>query len=203
NHALKFEKTGGDPLTQQARSIVSINFIKSDIEKVEDNTELIHNFENVDFSLEQYVLSRTMMVSRIATNQKDTFLCSIIAASTLFRYAIETFLQKRYPSNPDVLKETLLTKKNVMLSIQFNLVPRTIKGLNLLPHERSNDNPFQPLQKTKIWRILDRLTKRAYLEKEGWKIIMDMTKMRVRNRLGELVSKATRICDKPEQPSSK
>ena len=78
-------------LTQQAKSIVTINFISSDIEKVEDNTALIHNFENVDFSFDQYVLSRTMMVSRIATNQKDTYLCSIIAASVSFYWSFAIF----------------------------------------------------------------------------------------------------------------
>ena len=71
-------------LTQKAIAIVSINFISSGISEVEDNTALIHKYENVDFSLEQYVLSRTMMVSRMATNQKDTYLCSIISASVSF-----------------------------------------------------------------------------------------------------------------------
>jgi len=64
-----------------------------------------------------------------------------------------------------------------MLSIQFNLVPRTIQGLNLLTHERSNDKPFRLLQKTKITRIFDRLTEKAYAEAEGWKIIIEMTRM--------------------------
>ena len=178
-------------LTQQASSIVSINFISSDISEVEDNTALVHNYEDVDFSLEQYLLSRTVMVSKMATNQKDTFLCAIIATSvsdnflqydfnvieTLFRFTIKTFLQTQFPSNPDVLKNTLLTKMNVMLSIQFNLLPRTIQGLNLLEHERSRDNPFQLFQRTKINRIFDRLTNKAYLEEEGWKIIIHMTKL--------------------------
>ena len=68
-------------ITQDANSIVSINFVSSGIQEVEDNTSLIQNYENVDFSLDQLVLSRTLMVSRTASDQKDTFLCTIFAAS--------------------------------------------------------------------------------------------------------------------------
>ena len=119
------------------------------------------------------------MITRTTFDQKSTYLCTIFAVSDIFRYCIKKFLLSRrlFYDKKDVLGDSLLTQKNILLTIIFNLVPRTAEGLDLQQHEPEIDTSTQDLQKTELIRVLNRLTKKSYLEDEGWKIILHMTKM--------------------------
>ena len=92
-------------------------------------------------------------------DQKNTLLCVPIAMATLIKYAMKNDL-----AFDDKLGD--FTMEKICISLTMTVYPRSLAGLNLNPNDdeiKSQDND--------ILSLLNRMTKRTYLNESGWEMI--------------------------------